>query len=181
MLSMNRYQFEDLISDYLENSLSMTKRKEFELYLSKNPGAADLVNQVRNNMLEIKSVKQVKTSADFMDRLMNIIQASKSDTRKFIPEQSTLFGFTPLYASIMTGLALALVFVGFQLFNPDFPVTTSALNTVAEEKPAVFLNQVPSAQIPTADLTAAEKDSLDKGKMKKSDKDYSGKIRFVKD
>ena len=57
MLSMNRYQFEDLISDYLENSLSLTKRKEFELYLSKNPGAADLVNQVRNNMLEIKSVK----------------------------------------------------------------------------------------------------------------------------
>ncbi|SVA68229.1 uncharacterized protein METZ01_LOCUS121083 [marine metagenome] len=178
---MKRYEFEDLISDYLENSLSLKKRKDFELYLSENLDAADLVDQVRNTMLQMKSVEKVKTSAYFMDRLMNVIQESKSNTRKFIPEQSTLFGFTPLYASIMTGLALALVFVGFQLINPDFPVTTSALNTVAEEKPAVFLNQVPSAQIPSADLTAAGKDSLDKGKMKKSDKDYSGKIRFVKD
>ena len=29
---MNRYEFEDLISDYLENELSFSKRKEFENY-----------------------------------------------------------------------------------------------------------------------------------------------------
>ena len=27
---MNRYQFEDLISEYIENELSLSKRKEFE-------------------------------------------------------------------------------------------------------------------------------------------------------
>ena len=30
---MNRYEFENLISDYLEGELSFSKRKEFESYL----------------------------------------------------------------------------------------------------------------------------------------------------
>ena len=34
---MNRYQFEDLISEYIENELSLSKRKEFETYLEENP------------------------------------------------------------------------------------------------------------------------------------------------
>ena len=181
MLSMNRYQFEDLISDYLENSLSMTKRKEFELYLSKNPGAADLVNQVRNNMLEIKSVKQVKTSADFMDQLMDKIQADKSVISKPVLEQRTLFGFTPVYASLMTGLAVALVFVGSQFFTPVVPGTTPGFNTIAEKKAPVLSNPDPQAQMSRTDLAAAEKDSVDIDKESESDRDYSGKIRYVKD
>ena len=33
---MNRYQFEDLISEYIDNELHLGKRKEFEDYLNKN-------------------------------------------------------------------------------------------------------------------------------------------------
>ena len=116
---MERYEFEDLISDYLENSLSLKKRKDFELYLSENPGSAELVDQMKNTIMQMKSVERVTTSVDFMDRLMNKVQVSKNDTRQYIADQSTIFGFTPLYASVMTSLVLALVFVGFQLFSPD--------------------------------------------------------------
>ena len=36
---MNRYEFENLISDYLEGELSFSKRKEFESYLEENEDA----------------------------------------------------------------------------------------------------------------------------------------------
>ena len=71
---MERYEFEDLISDYLENSLSLKKRKDFELYLSENPGSAELVDQMKNTIMQMKSVERVTTSVDFMDRLMNKIK-----------------------------------------------------------------------------------------------------------
>ena len=37
---MNRYQFEDLITDYLENKLTLSKRKEMDKYLKENPKAS---------------------------------------------------------------------------------------------------------------------------------------------
>ena len=36
---MNRYQFEDLISSYIENDLPIRKRKEFEDYIQNNAEA----------------------------------------------------------------------------------------------------------------------------------------------
>ena len=36
---MNRYEFENLISDYLDGELSFSKRKEFESYLEENEDA----------------------------------------------------------------------------------------------------------------------------------------------
>ena len=38
---MNRYDFEDLISDYLEGELSFSKRKEFESYFEENEDLDD--------------------------------------------------------------------------------------------------------------------------------------------
>ena len=42
---MDRYQFEDLISDYIENNLSMSQRKEVESYLEDNPDAKNKLKQ----------------------------------------------------------------------------------------------------------------------------------------
>ena len=81
----------------------------------------------------------------------------------------------------MTRLVLALVFVGFQLFSTDLPLSTSELSTVAQEKPPAFLDQIIPAQEPDSGLTAVENDSLYRDNMDKTNKDYSGKIRFVKD
>ena len=47
---MNRYQFEDLISEYIENELPLSKRKEFELYLNKNPEAVSVIESVKLNL-----------------------------------------------------------------------------------------------------------------------------------
>ena len=51
---MNRYQFEDLISEYIDNELPLGKRKEFEDYLSNNTDAEALVNSIRSNINNVK-------------------------------------------------------------------------------------------------------------------------------
>ena len=40
---MNRHQFEDLISSYIENEITLSKRKEFERYMKDNPDSVELV------------------------------------------------------------------------------------------------------------------------------------------
>ena len=52
---MNRYQFEDLISDYIENKLTLSKRKDIETYLKNNPRANQKVNEILENIRLFKS------------------------------------------------------------------------------------------------------------------------------
>jgi len=66
---MNRYQFENYISDYLDNALSVAKRKEFESYISANPEAKELVESLRSLQSQMKKLPEIKTSAGFTDRL----------------------------------------------------------------------------------------------------------------
>ena len=47
---MNRYEFENLISDYLEGELSFSKRKEFESYLEENEDAELLFLRVKDTL-----------------------------------------------------------------------------------------------------------------------------------
>ena len=71
---MDRYQFEDLISEYIENELSLSKRKEFESYLENNPDALELVNAIRLNIEKAGTLPKIKTSSKFNDRLLNRIK-----------------------------------------------------------------------------------------------------------
>ena len=107
---MNRYQFEDLISEYIENELSLSKRKEFESYLEENSDAKELVESIRTNMAQMKAIPKVIASPDFNDRLLTRIQSDHTRLDIPITSQRTIFGFTPIYASLMTGLVIAFVF-----------------------------------------------------------------------
>ena len=44
---MNRYQFEDLISSYIDNEITLSKRKEFERYMKDNPDSEKLVSAIK--------------------------------------------------------------------------------------------------------------------------------------
>ena len=58
---MNRYEFENLISDYLEGELSFSKRKEFESYLEKNEDAKSLFFRVKNTLNHMKNVEKISS------------------------------------------------------------------------------------------------------------------------
>ena len=75
---MERYKFEDLISDYIENKLPVAKRKEVEAFMEDNPEAKDQLESIRVLMNSMKDLSQVKTSDNFMENLMKKVEFEKN-------------------------------------------------------------------------------------------------------
>ena len=117
---MNRYQFEDLISDYIENKLPIAKRKNLEAFMEANPEAKDQLESIRLLMKSMKKLPEVKTSDEFTEKLMKRVEFEKNrpSAKKYATSTvvgKTYFGFTPVYATVMTALVVAFVVVGMQL------------------------------------------------------------------
>ena len=116
---MNRYQFEDLISDYIENKLPIAKRKKLEAFMEANPEAKDQLESIRLLMKSMKKLPEVKTSDEFTEKLMKRVEFEKNrpSAKKYAASTvgKTYFGFTPVYATVMTALVVAFVVVGVQL------------------------------------------------------------------
>jgi len=55
---MNRYEFENLISDYLDGELSFSKRKKFESYLEENEDAKLLFIRVKHTLNDMKNARK---------------------------------------------------------------------------------------------------------------------------
>lgn len=180
---MNRYQFEDLISDYIENELSLKKRKEFEAYLAENPDCKELIETVKLNMAQMKAIPKLSASTDFNDKLLEKIRMDSGELNRSGPSRYIILGFRPMHASLMTGLVIAFIFVSAQLFSPDQSMTGQP-KLYTEDKVSASSN--PSLENiyitkPIQDLADTEEDStLDKNE-KKSQKDFSKKMQFVND
>ena len=116
---MNRYQFEDLISDYIENKLPIAKRKELEAFMEANPEAKDQLESIRSLMKSMKKLPEVRTSDQFTAKLMKRVEFEKNtpSAKKYMTSTvgKTYFGFTPVYATVMTALVVSFVVVGMQL------------------------------------------------------------------
>ena len=57
---MNRYEFEDKISDYLDNQLSISERKEFESFLENDDESHVLLESVRKTIKLLDSPWPIK-------------------------------------------------------------------------------------------------------------------------
>ena len=137
---MNRYEFENLISDYLDGSMSFNKQKEFEQYMEQEPHAEYLVKNIKNTISDLNELKQVKVSDNFNDKLLSRV---KIENKLSDPKKNTLFGFTPFYASVLSCLCVALFVVASQLFNVSkdsdldnnsYQYTTSLKNDTSPNK-----------------------------------------------
>ena len=130
---MNRYEFENLISDYLEGELSFSKRKEFESYLEENEGAKLLFLKVTNTLNDMKNAEKISTSENFNSKLLSKIK----DKAPLIPnDRSNIFGLPPLYASIFSSLCLAVIFISYSLIAPkpisNEPVLVTVYSNVSQ-------------------------------------------------
>jgi len=159
---MDRYQFEGYMSDYIENSLSIAKRKEFEQFLAEHPESKEQVQAVRSTILQLKTLPTVKTSDEFMVKL----QQRVAKQRNVIPIQQTnrkplIFGFTPIAAGMMSLVILAIVFVGYELMpsgssNPiaiPSQITTNSVMSAPVNQPSALPATMEST------LAAAQDDS----------------------
>ena len=181
---MNRYEFEDLISDYIDNSLTLSKRKEFENYLTEDLEAQSLVDQVSNTIDQLKNIQKVKVSDHFNDHLMKRIKNEQSKHRlnPVSNQKNRFLGFSPLYASLMTGLTIAFFILSLLLFGPDKDTSTSQ-NRFYANNPAPTLSnpKIAKSNPKSRGLAEAEEDSLDQKSTKSPKKDYTKQIQLVKD
>tara|TARA_B100000959_G_C14943713_1_gene608970 strand:+ start:211 stop:747 length:537 start_codon:yes stop_codon:yes gene_type:complete len=178
---MNRYQFEDLISEYIENQLSLSKRKEFEAYLKKNPDSEELVYSIKDNIKKLNKMPQLTTSSTFNERLMESVGKSN-----YNPNEDKLnkiiFGFTPAYASLMMGLVVAFIFISVQLINPSSdPQQFQSEYLTDEQSPRNVSNSNNIDNNQNQDLVEAIDDSIKADSSIQIKRDFSNKIQFVND
>ena len=112
---MNRYEFENLISDYLDGELSFSKRKKFKSYLEENKDAKLLFIRVKNTLNDMKNVEKISTPDNFNSKLLSKI---KNKALLMPNDRSNIFGLSPLYASIFSSLCLVVIFISYSLIVP---------------------------------------------------------------
>lgn len=145
---MNRYQFEDLISDYLENNLSISQRKEFESYLNDNPTEKENVNAIKLTMDSLHKLETVTVSNGFMDNLNHKLTHEKNKPEYNAKKRKTYFGFTPIYASIFSGALICFIWVGSQFFLTK---NSNSANMISSPSPRITLqnpNMLPNQNRP---------------------------------
>ena len=112
---MDRFEFEDLISAYIENDLPLNKRKDFEEYLDKNPYQDQLVKQVATNMEALKKLPKISSKNNFNHKLMERIKYNSLDMNPAVTKRGNIFGFTFLNASMLLGLIFLLLVLSFEI------------------------------------------------------------------
>ena len=149
---MDRYQFEDLISDYIENNLSMSQRKQVEAYLEETPEAKQQIESVKQVMASMKSMPGISTSAEFMNNLNRHITAEK-EAKSVVKSTRSFAGYTPLMASLSAVVVIAVVMLGLE-FMPESSNQATFTPTMTEQQ----INDLPALPANPNDSMLAESD-----------------------
>ena len=172
---MNRYEFENLISDYLEGELSFSKRKEFESYLEENEDAKSLFFRVKITLNDMKNAEKISTPENFNSKLLSKI---KDKAPLMQNDRSNIFGLSPLYASIFSSLCLAVIFISYSLIAPK-PVSNSNLEySLVPNDKSQKVAQSKTVKNNTSFTVNDKSDSLD-ANTKEYKPNRKNKIKFV--
>jgi len=134
----------------------------------------------------IKCVNEnVKASKEFMPNLFRRIEFEKNRPSKKIIEKPsrTLFGFTPLYATLLSILVVSFISIGINLWpnsvllNRSTPVLTGDIN--APTLDLDDLNQNSQSKVFVS--KEAKSDTSDTTIINKKTPSLNNKIQFVKD
>ncbi len=178
---MNRHQFEDLISSYIENEITLSKRKEFERYMKDNPNSMELVSAIKNNIKKLNQVPRIKVKSSFNDNLKSKIDDLNSNP-KIGKANDLIFGFSPLNASFLSGLCIAFIVITFLLINPNFTYQKTSQSKIANNG---LSNNLTTSRSPNkvidSDLANVEEDTSKSEMNEKDRKDLTNKIQLVND
>ena len=173
---MNQYQFEDLISDYVENKLTFSKRKEIDEYLKENPKAVLKVNEVRENILFLKSLPKSKVSVDFDSKLKDRIKKeSKNPVKKRTLTKKNLFGFKPMNFSLFVFLIFFSMFLSYQFIDELFLHRDSSMKVFTENE--IEVKKAPKTLNKSRITVPNDSMHIDQ----KNNKNFSKNIKLVND
>ena len=176
---MNRYEFEDKISDYIDNQLSVSERKAFEDFLNSDNEAKELVESVRKTIKLLSSAETVKSSNEFLPNLTSRINSEKKNISKRSKQKTSnhFFGFTRTNASLMVVLLVCFVSVSLNLLSTEGPTIQSNIvsNTSNQIK-----DITPQSSNSNTNLASTTSDTSDTPSIPRSNIKLDIKIKLVK-
>ena len=177
---MDRYQFEDLISAYIENELSLSKRKEVESYLAKNPHEEQLVNQINLNIKALKNSPQIFAKENFNKRLLERIKSENLNTVPQFKRGKTLFGFSILNMSILVSLFAILLVISLEITGSFSSLQNTQNNQVVDNINVLDEKKI-DEKLKSKNTFKTNFTDLKNDTTKKEKKDFSKNIKYVND
>lgn len=125
---MDYNKFEDRISDWIENSMDIKERNEFEKFLKDNPQYQTKIDSVRTAIAAMNNAPTLKVSENFVKNLNNKINAlNKSDK-----STSGIFGFSRQNFVYLTLSVMCIFILSAYLLQP-----TDSAYLVADEDTSI--------------------------------------------
>jgi hypothetical protein len=125
---MDYNKFEDRISDWIENSMDIKERNEFEKFLKDNPQYQTKIDSVRTAIAAMNNAPTLKVSENFEKNLNNKINAlNKSDK-----STSGIFGFSRQNFVYLTLSVMCIFILSAYLLQP-----TDSAYLVADEDTSI--------------------------------------------
>ena len=141
---MNRYEFEDKISDYLDNNLNISERQAFEKYVKESKDAENLLNSVKHTIELVRKQNSIKTSENFMLNLSDRVKSYKKTPLKPKKRDSKnfIFGFSPKNSALMGVFVFSFAYL---LFNIAPEANSLFKSNIVSSKKSVIEKDIPES------------------------------------
>ena len=135
---MDYNKFQDRISDWIENTMDIRDRKEFEKFLAENPEYQSEVDLVRNTIDIMKAAPSLSTTKDFDKKLQDRINLLRNNDKS----HTDILGFSKQNFAFLTLSLLCIFMLSVYLLQPsqsnyfvlDEDVDSQELNSDEEDK-----------------------------------------------
>jgi len=135
---MDYNKFQDRISDWIENTMDIRDRKEFEKFLAENPEYQSEVDLVRNTIDIMKAAPSLSTTKDFDKKLQDRINLLRNKDKS----HTDILGFSKQNFAFLTLSLLCIFMLSVYLLQPsqsnyfvlDEDVDSQELNSDEEDK-----------------------------------------------
>jgi len=142
------------------------------------------LESIRSLMKSMKKLPEVKTSDEFTEKLMKRVEFEKNrpSAKKYVTSTvgKTYFGFTPVYATVMTALVVAFVVVGMQLVPKTNNNSTVLPTSITAETSTIPESTNPKPYQNDDIMLAEDHDSTDvDGPAREKSGQFDDKIKLV--
>lgn len=112
---MDYNKFEDRISDWIENSMDIKERREFEKFLKDNPQYQSKIDSVRDAIISMNNTPSLKVSENFEKNLNSKIKALDKTNKA----STGIFGFSRQNFAYLTFSVMCIFMLSAYLLQPS--------------------------------------------------------------
>ena len=112
---MDYNKFEDRISDWIENSMDIKERREFEKFLKDNPQYQSKIDSVRDAIVSMNNTPSLKVSENFDKNLNSKIKALDKTNKA----STGIFGFSRQNFAYLTFSVMCIFMLSAYLLQPS--------------------------------------------------------------